>query len=92
MEEVGIGRITWSDHAPFFFKYNLSDTQLPGSATWKLNESLLQDTSVLENVRREAIEYFQTKDTPNCDPGVIWEPHKAVIRGVLIKHGQGLKG
>ncbi|XP_077306297.1 glutamate receptor ionotropic, NMDA 2A [Lithobates pipiens] len=35
--------------------------------------------------------YFQINDTPGSDPGMIWEAHKAVMRGVLIKHGSRLK-
>lgn len=85
VKEVGIGKITWSDHAPVFLKYNLSNIQPNGAATWNLKESLLQDISVLKDVRREAMWYFQTNDTPDCDPGVIWEAHKVVIWGVLLK-------
>lgn len=72
-------------------KYNLSDIQLPGHAMWKLNESLLQDPSVIEEVRKEARWYFQTNDTPECNSGVIWEAHKAVMWGDLIKHGARIK-
>lgn len=58
---------------------------------WRLNESLLQDKDILEDVTKELNYYFTTNDTPDCDPGNIWEAHKAVIRGVLIKHGARIK-
>lgn len=61
------------------------------STQWRLNESLLQDKDVLEDVTKELDFYFSTNDTPDCDPGIIWEAHKAVIRGVLIKHGTRIK-
>lgn len=53
--------------------------------------SLLQDKEVLEDVIKKLDFYFTTNDTPDCDPGIIWEAHKAVIRGVLIKHGASIK-
>lgn len=35
--------------------------------------------------------YFQMNQTPDSSPGMVWEAHKAVIRGILIKHGSRLK-
>lgn len=86
MVEATIGAITWSDHAPILLQYNMSGSRGPGFATWRLNESLLQDSAVMEDVLKEVTCYFQDNDTPECAPGVIWEAHKAVIQGVLIKH------
>lgn len=40
---------------------------------------------------KEINHYFQTNITPDSDTGVVWEAHKAVIRGVLIRHGARLK-
>lgn len=39
----------------------------------------------------ELNQYFQTNDTADCDPGILWEAHKSVMRGVLIKHGARFK-
>lgn len=39
--EVTIGLIMWSDHAPIFLKYKISDTNRSGLAMWKRNEILL---------------------------------------------------
>lgn len=58
---------------------------------WRLNESLLQDKDILADITRELDFYFRTNDTPDCDPGIIWEAHKAVIRGVLIIRIEQLK-
>lgn len=90
--EATIGSNTWSDHAPIFLKYKILDTNQSDRVMWKRNESLLQDPEVLQEVQREAICFFQINDTPECIPGVIWEAHKAVIRGVLMKHGARIKG
>lgn len=62
-----------------------------GPMQWRLNESLLQDKDVLEDVIKELDFQFSTNDTPDCDPGTILEAHKAVICGVLIKHGARIK-
>lgn len=63
-----------------------------GPAMWKLNENLLQDPAVLEDVLREVTCFFSVLfNTPECAPGMIWEAHKAVIRGVLIKHDVRIK-
>lgn len=35
--------------------------------------------------------YFQINDTTGSNPGIVWEAHKAVIRGIFIKHGLGGK-
>lgn len=91
VSEASIGLITWSDHAPIFLKYNLTDRHHTSTRLWKLNESLLQDPIVREDVQREIEWFFQMNDNSDSPPGVIWETHKAVIRGVLIKHGARIK-
>lgn len=40
---------------------------------------------------RELDGYFKTNNTPDNIPGIVWEAHKAVIRGVLIKHGARIR-
>lgn len=35
--------------------------------------------------------YFQENDLPDCDPGILWEAHKVVLRGILISHGARIK-
>lgn len=35
--------------------------------------------------------YFSINDQPDCDPGILWEAHKTVIRGVLIRHSTRIK-
>lgn len=91
IDKVDIGTITWSDHAPITLKYSLSRTATTKSRFWRLNESLLQDPTVLADVTKELKFYFQTNDIDNCDPGILWEAHKSVIRGILIKHGAHIK-
>lgn len=73
-----IGNITWSDHAPITMRCDLSTTSTSRTKFWRLNESLLQTPEVMTEV---------TNELYNCDPGILWEAHKSVIRGILIKHG-----
>lgn len=56
-----------------------------------VNKSLLQTPEVLEEVTRELKSYFHMNDSPECNPGILWEAHKAVIRGVLVKHSSRIK-
>lgn len=71
--------------------YALTENTTTRTKTWRLNESLLQDEEVLKDVSTELDNYFKTNTTPDSDPGIVWEAHKAVIRGVLIKHGARIK-
>ncbi|XP_077319612.1 uncharacterized protein LOC143942237 [Lithobates pipiens] len=82
---------TWSDHAPILISYSLTDGRTAKVGTWRLNESLLQDAEVLQEVVRGLEQFFALNDTPDISPGIVWEAHKAVIRGVLIKHGARIK-
>lgn len=51
----------------------------------------MQTPEIRDNVVKELTAYFQINYTPESDPGMVWEAHKAVIRGILIKHGSCLK-
>lgn len=89
IKETTIGSITWSDHAPITLRYALTPCGL--RPPWRLNEGLLKDPVVLAEVTKEIGHYFASNDTPDCDTGLVWEAHKAVIRGILIKHGSRIK-
>lgn len=58
---------------------------------WRLNESLLKNPTVLVDITNELAHYFLTNDQPDCDLGILWEAHKMVIIGILIKHGTRIK-
>lgn len=90
-QDPAIGNITWSDHVPITMLYTLSQTLMTKAKFWRLNKSLLQTPSVLTDVTKELTQYYLTNDTDDCNPGVLWEAHKSVIRGVLIKHGAHIK-
>lgn len=89
--ESSIVSIAWSDHAPVLLSYALTDNFTSKSRIWRLNESLLQEEEVRKDVVGELDCFFQTNDTPDSNPGIVWEAHKVVICGVLIKHGSRIK-
>lgn len=91
--ETTIGSITWSDHAPISFTYALSSATPKVTRIWKLNESLcgFQVPEILTEITKELPLYFQTNRIPDSDPGIVWEAHKTVFRGIFIKHSSRLK-
>lgn len=91
VKQTSIGHRTRSDHAPIFLNYRLSDTSSPRHCFWRLNESLLQNPDILTEVTKAINLYFQENDQPDCDPGILWEAHKVVIRGIFISHGACIK-
>lgn len=58
---------------------------------WKLNDSLIQIPSVIEKVSRELWTFFSSDAIPESSPMIVWETHKAYIRGSFIKIGTFLK-
>lgn len=90
LENAEIGSITISDHAPISvtLKTNKNHSQ---KFCWRLNASLLVDTNIQSQIQTALTKYFQTNNTPNTSPLTIWEAHKSVIRGELIKQGSRKK-
>lgn len=91
VKDASLGSIMWSDHAPVTLTYALADLYRSQKKLWRLNESLLQSPEVLTDVTREINNYFQTNNDTDCDAGLVWEAHKAVIHGTFIKHGARIK-
>ncbi|CAH2220471.1 Hypothetical predicted protein, partial [Pelobates cultripes] len=79
-----IGPATWSDHGPMMVELE-SPLFKPARWTWRLNESLLQDPEVLGEVTQALELYFRENDVEGISPISIWEAHKSVIRGNLIR-------
>lgn len=80
LQLVSIEHITISGHAPVTVTLALS----PGthrSWSWQLNENLLDDTAVVSRVNKVLTHYFAENTT---EEGIVWEAHKAVVRGELI--------
>lgn len=46
---------------------------------------------VRDEVAEERHNYFQLNDMEGISPTVVWEAHRCVITGMLIRHGARLK-
>uniref|UniRef100_A0A8C5LVW1 Reverse transcriptase domain-containing protein n=1 Tax=Leptobrachium leishanense TaxID=445787 RepID=A0A8C5LVW1_9ANUR len=90
IRDCSIGTISWSDHAPVTIE--LSDCyDARGKAPWRLNESLLARVDVREEISQALVHYFNENGSTEVPVGTVWQAHKAVIRGILIKWGSRLK-
>lgn len=81
-----IDYISLSDHAPIHMTLSL-DTELRSPPTWKLNESLMQIPEVRSEVGRTLTNYFLENVDPLMSPMIVWQAHKCVLRGELIRIG-----
>ena len=64
---------------------------MPGRGAWRINEDIIEDQEVENNIKTEIDQHFLTNDTPELSTALIWEAHKAVIRGQLIVIGSRKK-
>uniref|UniRef100_A0A8C5MTA5 Reverse transcriptase domain-containing protein n=1 Tax=Leptobrachium leishanense TaxID=445787 RepID=A0A8C5MTA5_9ANUR len=78
--------MTWSDHHPVLLTL-ASPLVRPKDRTWRLNETLLNDPIVTQGTLQTLQNYFTDNSSPDTSPQIIWEAHKAVIRGYLIQQG-----
>lgn len=83
---TSIGNITLSDHAPVELLLSWGEV-VPRQTRWRLNESLLYSKEAADMVERDLALFFQENVTPDVNPLIVWESHKAVIRGSWIKIG-----
>ncbi|CAH2252517.1 Hypothetical predicted protein [Pelobates cultripes] len=75
---------TWSDHGSVEIELD-SPLYRPTAWTWRLNEALLLDLDTKEQTQQALEQYFRENDSPETSPISIWEAHKSVIHGVLIR-------
>lgn len=52
---------------------------------WKLNDNLILEEIDKRQIAKELPLYFKENTSPDISPGVLWEVHKAHIRGRLIE-------
>lgn len=63
--------MTWSDHNPI--------------SVWINDISILQHPTYSSEIADHLKEYFELNDESVADPTMVWNAHKAVIRGIIIK-------
>lgn len=85
-----INTITWSDHASVFL--TIFDSLAPGTnPVWRANPFLLQREDTRAILESHLKEYFVNNVDSVRDYSVLWNAHKAFMRGILIKVGAGVK-
>ncbi|OCT72159.1 hypothetical protein XELAEV_18035126mg [Xenopus laevis] len=77
--------ITWSDHGLVEAVFANWD-EVRGHGCWRLNESLLLDKDICAEVSTTLRDYFNTNTLEDTSVAIRWDAHKAVVRGILIKH------
>ena len=59
--------------------------------TWRLKEDLIQDVEVADMNTEELELYFKTNSSEYMSESLVWDAHKAYIRGILIIIGTAKK-
>lgn len=72
-----------SDHHPVSVSITFPDV-LPHSSIWCLDPSLLTDKTIVPEIHKRLMQYFQDNFSSDISPMMHWEAHKCVIRGYLI--------
>ena len=54
------------------------------TATWKLNNTLLNNQEITEEIKKETKKYLETNDNENTTIQNLWDAAKAVLRGNFI--------
>uniref|UniRef100_A0A8C5WHK1 Reverse transcriptase domain-containing protein n=1 Tax=Leptobrachium leishanense TaxID=445787 RepID=A0A8C5WHK1_9ANUR len=88
--EAHIHPSTWSDHAPVSVRM-ASPLFRPRERTWRLNVSLLSDRGAVAGTREVLTNYFEENSSSEGTRPVIWEAHKAMVRGDFMSRGTAIK-
>lgn len=76
--------VTWSDHAPI----SISITDMPpqrNTFLWRANNYILQHPTYSLDIEKHISDYFDLNKGSVGDPVTVWNAHKAVIRGIVMK-------
>lgn len=72
-----IGTRDISDHSPLYLKLYLDSR--PKKTTWRLNTSLLNDKTVIQDVKSEIKTFLEHNDNGEVNPNILWDTLKAVV-------------
>lgn len=84
-----IGTITLSDHAPVILHLDLGKENV--FKYWRLNVSLLTNTTIVQELKQTLIDYLEINDNGEVSPPTLWSVAKAVIKGKMIQISSRLK-
>ena len=82
LKECKVGQRDLSDHAGVYLTFHLDGRRR--KTLWRLNTSLLNNTSFREEMESDLTVYLQDNDTGDVNPGILWDAAKAVLRGKII--------
>ncbi|CAH2223942.1 endonuclease, partial, partial [Pelobates cultripes] len=85
-----MGDNVWSDHVPVTLTTQ-DAYKHRGEAPWRLNNTLLHDEGFKHKLQTELTEYFRLNDRLDTSPTLVWQAHKAVVRGQLISRAAYLR-
>ena len=72
-----------SDHSPVTFILNVNGLK-PSRPLWRMNPQLINDPTFCVYTRAQLKMFFETNDTPETSPCLLWETLKAFLRGCII--------
>uniref|UniRef100_A0A803JHJ3 exodeoxyribonuclease III n=1 Tax=Xenopus tropicalis TaxID=8364 RepID=A0A803JHJ3_XENTR len=76
--------VPWSDHSPITLTLT-SLWQRPTEFSWRLNDSLLKIKTTFTPIKQAVENYFRENQGSVSSPTTLWEAHKTVIRGEIIR-------
>lgn len=82
VHECTIGTADISDHSIIYLNIHLNNK--PRNTLWRLNISILNNKSTVEEIKKEIVECINDNKDDQIDPTIIWDTVKAVMRGKLI--------
>lgn len=85
-----IGNMLLSAHAPVFITI-LAPSLEPKAFRWRLNEQLISTEENLKNTQKLLEEFFSFNSLPETSPQILWDTHKAYMRGQFISMGSRIK-
>lgn len=89
IQDCRMGVADVSDHNAIYLKIHLDCRRR--DTIWRLNEGILNNKTVVEQIRTDIRAYMEENDNGETDPAILWDALKAVIRGRLIAITSHLK-
>ena len=84
-----IGPRVVSDHSPIYLTLNVDNR--PKKTIWRLNTSLLNNKSAVQQIKSEIKTFLVHNDNGEVNPNILWDTLKAVVRGKLISLSTAIK-
>lgn len=85
-----INTITWSDHASITISIK-DDSNCNVPNMWRSNTYLMQQLEAKNAINQHLKEFFSVNESSVQDQFILWNSHKAYIRGIFIQLGAKAK-